>query len=91
MAIMDRIMFKQEMRLFHLVGTLGIVICTLILSLQGAFKEEETSAALTPLEQLLVEDVEEPLPAWIPVLFGVITPVFFTINGFLTKHLTEPA
>lgn len=29
-----------------------------------------------------------PLPSWIPVVFGVLTPVFFTTNGILTKHLT---
>ena len=28
------------------------------------------------------------MPTWVPVLFGVLTPVFFTSNGILTKHLT---
>ena len=26
---------------------------------------------------------------WIPVLFGIATPMFFTTNGLLTKHLTS--
>ena len=28
------------------------------------------------------------MPTWVPVLFGVLTPIFFTTNGALTKHLT---
>ena len=29
------------------------------------------------------------MPAWIPVLFGIITPLAFTANGILIKHLTS--
>ena len=28
------------------------------------------------------------VPAFVPVLFGLVTPTFFTANGMLTKHLT---
>ena len=30
------------------------------------------------------------MPAIVPVIFGVITPIAFTLNGILTKHLTIP-
>lgn len=29
------------------------------------------------------------LPVWIPVVFGVLTPVSFTANGILTKYMSE--
>lgn len=38
MALMDRICFKTKLERYHLVGTLFIVICTIILSLSGAQK-----------------------------------------------------
>lgn len=78
MAIMDRICFARKFQTYHMVGTLFIVVCTVILSLSGADKAEEAV--------MVVKDV---LPTWIPVLFGVVTPVFFTISGYLTKNLTE--
>ena len=28
------------------------------------------------------------MPVWIPVIFGVITPISFTSSGMLVKHLT---
>lgn len=32
-------------------------------------------------------DVIQPV---IPVLFGIITPIFFTVNGILVRKLTDP-
>ena len=29
------------------------------------------------------------MATWIPALFGVVTPMFFSTNGVLTKHLTS--
>ena len=28
------------------------------------------------------------MPSWVPVLFGVCTPITFTANSMLTKHLS---
>ena len=30
------------------------------------------------------------MPAWIPALFGILTPMCFTASGVLSKHLTSP-
>jgi drug/metabolite transporter (DMT)-like permease len=60
---------------------LAIVAAVLIISIAGAFKvsdvTNETYSNITTS------------PAWIPVLFGLITPLSFTSNGILTKHLTS--
>lgn len=79
MALMDRICFGQKLQTYHLIGTLFIVICTVILSVSGASKAEE----------LVVVVKRDILPTWIPVLFGVVTPIFFTISGYLTKQLCD--
>jgi hypothetical protein len=79
MAIMETMCFDSRLECYHLVGTLLIVVCTVALSLSGAFKDDGTS-------DVVKKDV---LPIWIPVLFGVVTPVFFTISGYLTKDLAD--
>jgi uncharacterized membrane protein len=38
MALMDRICFGTKLECYHLVGTLFIVVCTVVLSVQGALK-----------------------------------------------------
>lgn len=59
----------------------SIVICTLIISISGAIKASESEIIY----------INSPTsPTWVPVLFGLITPCFFTSNGILTKHLTGP-
>ena len=34
--------------------------------------------------------VGEVLPTWIPVIFGILTPMCFTTNGILLRKLTSP-
>ena len=64
-----------------------IVICTVLLSLSTVIDPKE------PIQEKVAEildsfdidnEVNQVLPAWIPVLFGVITPISFTANGILT-------
>lgn len=58
----------------------SIVLCTISISLAGVFKEKEPAS---------IDDIEPACPSWIPVLFGLITPVGFTTSGILTKHLVS--
>ena len=79
MALLDYIFFNQSLRYYHIIGTISIVFCTVLISLSGfMFKERE-----------LLIDEGVILPTWVPAIFGVVTPVFFSINGVLTKHLTS--
>eukprot|EP00356_Strombidium_inclinatum_P000909 CAMPEP_0170512328 /NCGR_PEP_ID=MMETSP0208-20121228/66789_1 /TAXON_ID=197538 /ORGANISM="Strombidium inclinatum, Strain S3" /LENGTH=203 /DNA_ID=CAMNT_0010795947 /DNA_START=362 /DNA_END=970 /DNA_ORIENTATION=+ len=82
---MDAIIFKQKLQYFHLIGMVAIVICTVLLSLSGVISPKEPA-----LDEI---DAAAPtgaaiMPTWVPVLFGVITPMSFTANGMLVKHLT---
>ena len=56
-----------------------IIICSaLILSLFGQQNQD-----------LKYEHLGDVLPTWIPVVFGIVTPLSFMVNGMLTKHLTS--
>ena len=64
-----------------------IVICTVLLSLSTVIdpKEPIQEKVAEILDSFGIEnEVNQVLPAWIPVLFGVITPISFTANGILT-------
>ena len=90
MALMDRIMFSEKMMAYHVFGMIFIVICTVMLSLSGVVdpKEPVEVEVIITNDEVLVED--KPLMAsWVPVLFGIITPIAFTANGMLTKHLSK--
>jgi len=81
MAIADYIVYDQKLRYFHVLGTCSIVVCTIVISLSGVIGGDDTET---------VKSVEEAaMPTWVPVIFGVITPMFFCTNGILTKHLTS--
>lgn len=40
-AIMDYLLFRQKLRYYHLIGTVSIVICTVVLSLSGVLDSGE--------------------------------------------------
>ena len=85
-AIMDFIIFKQQLRYFHLLGMVAIVVCTVLLSISGVIMPK------TPINggDAIEEPIEKVMPTWVPVIFGVVTPMCFTANGMLVKHLTGP-
>lgn len=81
MAIVDYIVFKQQLKYYHVLGTISIVLCTIVISLSGVVEGKGDVAVETEIEPMT--------PTWVPVLFGLITPISFTTNGVLTKHLTS--
>jgi multidrug transporter EmrE-like cation transporter len=85
MAIMDSIMFHQKLQYYHHIGMVAIVACTVVLSLSGVVSPKEPSDS-----SLFNMEVAEILPTWVPVIFGVITPMSFTANGMIVKTLTKP-
>ena len=59
---------------------MSIVICTILISLQNNIIKPQNFVDLGGVSQI---------PTWIPAVFGLITPVFFSVNGVLTKTLTS--
>ena len=98
MAITDWCFFGIRLEYYHYIGMFAIVACTVILSLNGVFKNEEP----VPIEEespvipsIPIETYPEQrlfkikMPTVVAVLFSLATPLAFTTNGILTKHLTN--
>ena len=70
-----------------------IVVCTVLLSLQpfiiGEVEVPKLSDQAVDSEAPVIVSNGELLPTWMPVLFGVLTPVCFTLNNTLLKVLTD--
>ena len=80
MALLDYLFFGQTLQYYHVIGTIAIVVCTVVISLSGVVFPSVSIESI----------VKEPaLATWVPALFGVFTPVFFSLNGVLTKHITS--
>lgn len=82
MAVADYLIYGQRLQYFHIIGLIAIVACTICISLSSV-----VGAQPAPLQANMVADhLKDPI--WIPIVFGILTPVTFTVNGILTKHLT---
>jgi drug/metabolite transporter (DMT)-like permease len=81
-ALADRLMFKTRLKYYHWVGMLCMIACSCAISGQGIINQ------MKALHTEIV--VFQKVPTWIPVLFGLLTPVTFTVVAIITKHLTSP-
>jgi drug/metabolite transporter (DMT)-like permease len=81
-SIMDLIMFNQAMKYYHIIGMVALVLCSVLLSLQDLIYPKEDMVININNK---IANREGALPAWIPVLFGIITPMSFTANQMLAK------
>lgn len=96
MAVADWIIYKSQLRYFHVIGMVLIVACSVLLSLRSFLTPAETKDVTDKkpadyvwgASQLL--KVGEVLPAWMPVLFSILCPLLFTTNGILLKRMTYP-
>lgn len=62
----------------------AIVACTVVISLSDVVDPKPVVKAVDT-EGVTIETI----PTWIPVIFGLVTPMFFCTNGILTKSLTN--
>ena len=63
----------------HYIGMVLILICSVLLSL---------TKVIYPEGNELIDITKRQLPVVVPVVFGILTPVFFTAQGITQKHLT---
>ena len=59
-----------------------MVLCSIVISLSGVIDAPNIGIPDNSLQ-------ETKTPFWIPILFGILTPLCFTTSGILTKHLTS--
>ena len=77
MSIADFLINGEKLKYNHYIGIVCIIYASLVISLISTTKEEIS----------LIANEKEILPKWIPVVFAILTPLNFTANGMLTKHL----
>lgn len=91
MAAADYFLFKTKLKCFHLVGTVLIVSCTILLSLKSIIIIDDSQILKAPVQNEAPKILNEGeiLPVWMPVLFGILTPVVFCSNGLLLRYITD--
>ena len=79
-ALFDKILFGFKLELNHYIGMVFILICAVILSLTSVIYP-------APLPHIQLVDPktisDKPIPAVVPVIFGLLTPCVFTFFGML--------
>lgn len=83
MAIADHFIYGQAIGYYHFIGMALILSSVLILSLK---------MFLYPIEELFDINIDtwEAIPPFVPVVFAIVTPIVFTMNGILVRKLTSP-
>ena len=77
-AVFDFFMFGVVLQCYHYIGIIFIFLGTLLLSLMKFIVPQPEAA----VSEALVE-------TWVPVIMGVITPIFFTFQAMWLKHLVQ--
>lgn len=82
MATADYFVYGVKLRAYHIIGISLIVLSTILLSLMKIIDPDFTEEAISAIPV-----GKNVVPIIVPVLFGLLTPVFFTIYGVYFKHL----
>lgn len=92
MAAVDYFLFNTSLKLYHFIGTVLIVSCTILLSLKPMIipDDQTVKPKIKNSEAPKILNDGELLPIWMPVLFGLLTPVTFCSNGVILRYLTSP-
>lgn len=83
-AIADYLIYRQKLTKHHMLGMLGMIICLLCISLAKVVSDDGKPANVT-----VVDNGEQSLPAYVPVIMALITPIWFTASAMLIKHMTQ--
>ena len=81
LAVADYYINNQALFYYHYQGLFAILACSVIISLSGMIQSSPAVSIKTA--------VVKQAPTWVPVIFGIVTPIMFTANGILSKHLTS--
>jgi len=83
LAVLDFLIYKQQLTKKHLLGMISLVLCAVCISLSRVVQPDTAHGSIKIYEE------SERVPAWIPTLFSVITPIGFAISGMLVKWLVR--
>lgn len=88
LAIADYCIFDQKLKYYHFIGMFLIIVCTVLISLQRFIVPSEPTSeqASTSISNNTNQVTMAPI---VPVIFGILTPIVFTVNGILIRKLTS--
>mmetsp|Transcript_9676 Transcript_9676/g.16272 ORF Transcript_9676/g.16272 Transcript_9676/m.16272 type:complete len:184 (+) Transcript_9676:527-1078(+) len=89
-AVLDYFINSEKLTRYHLCGMIFIVIGGLCVSVSGNGTGAESVTVIINSAGEREEITEALIPKWIPVVFSVMTPMFFIMQGLFTKHATNP-
>ena len=78
MAIMDFIIFRTRLEYYHFIGSFSIIVCSILIGMSKI-----------NMNYSIVKVEEIGIPAYIPVIFSILTPMCFTTRGMMIKHLSK--
>ena len=84
-ALADFMVFGVRLKTYHIVGIALVVLSTIMLSLMKIIDPDFSEDVDTPV----TETGKQIVPTIVPVLFGILTPVFFSMYGMVFKHFTS--
>jgi drug/metabolite transporter (DMT)-like permease len=78
LALFDYFIFGQKLRYFHILGLVAIIFCCVMISFSVGEGEKIVNGS----------GGSSSNPMWLPIMFGLLTPVAVVLNGIFTKYLT---
>ena len=79
-GLADRIFYKTELKAFHWIGMVMIILCAILIALSGVLVQE-------PIDEDAVVEVAV-LGSWAPVIMAALTPICFAASAIIVKHMT---
>lgn len=84
-AVMEYFVYSFTLKFNYIVGMCFMVLSAITLSLNNFLYVEPEKPAEQEVASATPENV---IPSWIPVIFAVVTPMFFTGRLVLVRRLT---
>ena len=78
-SIADYYIYGEKMYYHHFIGLVSILLCSVAISFKDMFNDTATKISVKPAIY----------PTWVPVIFGLIAPISFTVWTMYSKHMTS--
>lgn len=98
-ALLEKLIFAQGPEVIQVVGIIFICICVLLLSIRDMVLTSKTATLfwkMPDLQELKNKDFDatsvvmvEGVPAIVPIVFAILTPIAFSCQASMMKHLVQ--
>jgi drug/metabolite transporter (DMT)-like permease len=85
MSLADFIIFGNRLKRNHYIGITLIMLCVILLGLRDVLEPKDSVDT-----EIQKESTEPTVPVIVPITFGLLTPICFTLGAITGKHLSQP-